>query len=433
LKLVVVAGPEVGREVALAPAVEIGADEACELVLSDPAVSGRHARVKITKGAVLVTDLGSRNGTFVGEMKVREVELALGGIVRVGKTMISLQPRWHISEVPPSTANSFGELFGESLAMRNVFGLLERVSRTDATVLVDGESGTGKELVARSLHAASPRAKGPYVVFDCSAVPSELAESELFGHKRGAFSGATADRAGAFQQAHKGTICLDELGELPLELQPKLLRVLENREVRPVGDDVPRKIDVRVIATTNRDLSAEVERGRFRADLLYRLEVVRMRMPPLRSRPGDIPGLVERLSKGKLPPGDVALGKNLEKLRAYSWPGNVRELRNALERAITLGVRRDGSPARFDELVFNLGPATEAPVTIGGEFPGVASDVPYKEAKAQLLESFDRAYVAALLERHRNNILQAANAAGLSRKHVYELMKRAGGAVTEEE
>src|SRR5213075_70027 len=164
----------------------------------------------------------------------------------------------------------------------------------DVTVLVEGESGTGKELVARSLHAASPRSKGPYVVFDCSAVPSELAESELFGHKKGAFSGATSDRAGAFQRADGGTLCLDELGELPLDLQPKLLRVLETGEVRSVGSDTPRQVDVRLVASTNRDLHAETKRGRFRSDLYYRLEVVRVRMPPLRQRPKDIPGLIAK-------------------------------------------------------------------------------------------------------------------------------------------
>jgi transcriptional regulator with GAF, ATPase, and Fis domain len=427
LKLVVLAGPDVGCEVALSPAVEIGADPACELVLKDPAVSRRHARISIGEGAVVVSDQGSRNGTFVGETRIREAELAVGAIVRVGKTLVSLQPRWQISEVAPSEATSFGELLGESLAMRHVFALLERVSPSDATVLVEGESGTGKELVARSIHAGSPRASGPYVVFDCSAVPSELVESELFGHKRGAFSGATSDRAGAFQRAHKGTLCLDELGELPLDLQPKLLRAIENREVRPVGEDAPRKVDVRIVATTNRDLSAEVERGRFRADLLYRLEVVRLRMPPLRGRPGDIPGLVARLLDGKLPAGDVIEGENLDKLRSYPWPGNVRELRNALLRAVTLGVRPDGTPARFVELVFNLGPAAASPTTLGREFPGVATQLPYKEAKAQLLESFDRTYLAALLSRHPNNILRAAEAAGLSRKHVYELIKRVDG------
>jgi transcriptional regulator of acetoin/glycerol metabolism len=271
LKLVVLAGAEAGREVALAGAAEIGADASCHLVLADPAVSRRHARVAVQRGRITVTDLGSRNGTFVGETKIKEAEVQLGAVLRLGKTHVAIQPRWRIQEVPPSSSRSFGALYGESLAMREVFAILERASKSDVTILVEGESGTGKELVARSVHEASPRAKGPYVVFDCSAVPPELAESELFGHKKGAFSGATSDRAGAFQRASGRTICLDELGELPIDLQPKLLRALENQEVRPVGEDAPRKIDVRVVASTNRDLAAEVHRGRFRADLLYRL------------------------------------------------------------------------------------------------------------------------------------------------------------------
>jgi DNA-binding NtrC family response regulator len=425
LKVVVLSGPEEGKEAPLGSTCEIGTDEDCELVLTDPAVSRRHARITLERGAITIRDLKSRNGTFVGETRVREANVTLGSVLRVGRTSLAIQPRWLVREVTPSAARSFGELFGESLAMREVFAILERVAKSDVTVLVEGESGTGKELVARSLHAASPRAKGPYVVFDCSAVPSELAESELFGHKKGAFSGATSDRAGAFQQAHGGTICLDELGELPLDLQPKLLRVLENREVRPVGDDSPRAIDVRVIASTNRDLHAEVQRGRFRADLLYRLEVVKVRMPPLRQRPDDIPGLVAKLLQGKLAEGDEPAGENLKRLVGYAWPGNVRELRNALERAVALANRRKDGTVRFEDLVFNVGPAN-APATIGAEFPGVAQLVPYKDAKAQLLESFDHAYLSALLRRFPNNIVRAATAAGLSRKGLYDLLERTG-------
>jgi DNA-binding NtrC family response regulator len=420
VKLVVVAGPDVGREIPLGAAAELGADASCELPLSDPTVSRRHARVAFERGTILLTDHGSRNGTFVADARVRDAELSIGAVFRVGKTSIAVQPRWRIREVAPSGARAFGDLYGESLAMREVFAILERVARSDVTVLVDGESGTGKELAARSIHAASARANGPYVVFDCSAVPPTLAESELFGHKRGAFTGATSDRAGAFVRAHGGTLCLDEIGELPLDLQPKLLRVLESREVRPVGEDRPRKVDVRLIASTNRDLAAEAERGRFRADLFYRLAVVEVRMPPLRARPSDIPGLVERLLAKELPSGDRIEGPNLQKLTAYAWPGNVRELRNVLARAIALSSKRS-----FASLAFDLGPA--GPLTIGSELPGIATDLPYKEAKAQLLESFERVYLAALRKRHPKNVARAAEAAGLSRKHLYELMKRAFG------
>jgi DNA-binding NtrC family response regulator len=391
-------------------------------------VSRRHATIAAVGGRLLVRDLGSRNGTFLGGARLVQAEVPLGAVLTVGNSTLALQPRWYVREVAPSRARRFGDLIGESVAMREVFAILERVAPTDVTVLVEGESGTGKELVARSIHAGSARAAAPYVVFDCGSVPRELAESELFGHKRGSFTGATASRAGAFARADGGTICLDEIGELPLDLQPKLLRVLETSEVRAVGDDEPRKVDVRVVAATNRDLAAEARSGRFRADLLYRLEVVRLRLPPLRARPDDIPGLVAHLLDGKLPAGDVVAGENLRRLSGYSWPGNVRELRNALQRAVALGRQPGRPPSSFGDLVFNLGPAGSAPATIGRELPGVSSPLPYKEAKAQLVAGFERAYVEALLERHHGNVSQAAAAAGLSRKHLYDLIKRATGA-----
>jgi DNA-binding NtrC family response regulator len=417
---VVVAGPDEGREIALDATAEVGADPACTLVLHDRSVSRRHVSITVSGARVVVHDLGSRNGTFFGGARIKDGEIPIGAVLGVGDSAISVQPRWYVREVVPSASRSFGELIGEAVAMREVFAVLERVAKTQVTVLIEGESGTGKELAARSIHAASPRAGAPYVVFDCTSVPSELAESELFGHKRGAFSGATSDRAGAFQRATGGTLCLDEMGELPLDLQPKLLRALETGEIRAVGDDETRKVDVRVVAATNRDLRAEVQRGRFRADLLYRLEVVRIRIPPLRQRPEDIPALVAKLLAGKV--HGPYTGENLAKLMAYSWPGNVRELRNVLARAVALA----DSPA-FEALAFNLGPGVEpgasTPSMLGFELPGVSRPMPFKEAKAQLVGTFERAYVSALLERHDNNIQQAAAAAGLSRKHLYNLMR----------
>jgi DNA-binding NtrC family response regulator len=426
LKIVVTGGPDEGKEVPLESLVEVGTDKGCGLVLSDSAVSRKHLVIALGHGQVVVRDSGSRNGTFYGGAKIRELELPVGAVVKLGSTELTVQLRWYSREVPPSSARSFGDLFGESIAMREVFAILERASHSDAPILIEGESGTGKELAARSVHRASARAARPYVVFDCGSVPAELAESELFGHKRGAFSGAITDRAGAFQQADGGTLCLDELGELPIDLQPKLLRVLETGEVKPVGEDKPRKVDVRVLASTNRDLLAEARRGRFRNDLYYRLEVVRVRMPPLRRRPEDIPGLVARLLADKLPDSDRIEGSNLRKLVAYGWPGNVRELRNVLARAVTLGHEPGKPPAKFDKLVLNLGPASQSPLTIGAELPGVSSRVPYKEAKEQLLQNFDHLYVSTLLDRHHGHVTKAATEAGLSRKHLYELMRKVG-------
>ena len=424
LKVVVTHGPDAGREVPVQSVLEVGTDPDVGLVLSDTAVSRRHLLISVGEGRIVVRDLGSRNGTFFSGAKIHEMELPIGAVVQLGQTELTVQLRWHVREVAPSLARNFGELFGESVAMREVFAILERAALSDAAVLIEGESGTGKELAARSLHKASARASRPYVVFDCGSVPAELAESELFGHKRGAFSGATADRIGAFQQADGGTLCLDELGELPLDLQPKLLRVLETGEIKPVGADTPRKVDVRILASTNRDLLAESRRGRFRSDLYYRLEVVRVRMPPLRQRPEDIPGLVERLLHDRLPPRDKITGKNLRKLVGYGWPGNVRELRNVLTRATTLSQVPGKPPSSFDKLVFNLGPASSTPLTIGAEFPGVSSNVPYKEAKEQVVQTFDELYISSLIDRHHGHITKAAAAAGLSRKHLYELMRK---------
>jgi len=423
LKLVVVAGPDEGKEIALGSSATIGADPDSTLALQDRLVSRKHATVSHVDGRVLIKDNGSRNGTFLGGTRIHEAEVSIGAVITIGGSAVAIHPRWHVREVPPSSARQFGDLFGESVTMRDVFAVLERVSPGMATVLIEGESGTGKELAARSVHSASLRATQPYVVFDCASVPAELAESELFGHKKGAFSGATSDRQGAFQRADGGTLFLDEMGELPLDLQPKLLRVLETGDVRAVGDDVTRKVDVRLVAATNRDLHAEAQRGRFRGDLLYRLEVVKVRLPPLRQRPEDIPGLATRLLEGKLAPGDAIAGPNFDRLMGYSWPGNVRELRNVLTRAVALAQ----PPVVFDKLVFNLGPASSAPLTIGAEFPGVSSPVPFKVAKAQLLQSFERAYASALMERHRGNILRAAAAAGVSRQFLYDLLHRIEG------
>jgi len=423
VKVVVLGGASEGLERALTQRLSVGADPRCDLQLVDRGISRKHAEFLLRDGRVWVRDLGSRNGTFLHGVRVTEAELQLGSVVQIGETALGVYPRWHIREVDPSEHQRFGLVCGRSLSMRNMFAILERVAPSNATVLVEGESGTGKELVARSLHEASPRARQPYVVFDCTTVTKELAESELFGHVRGAFSGAVADRDGAFRQADGGTIFLDELGELPLDLQPKLLRVLESGEVRRVGDSQRRKVDVRVVAATNRDLQAEARRGRFRSDLLYRLSVVCVQVPPLRARPEDIALLTERLLDGHLAPGSRVEGQNLERLMGYSFPGNVRELRNVLTRALALAPRRDGY-VRFDELVLNLASDASSPSSLGYHFPGVDVHLPYKDAKQRLVAQFDDEYVQALMRRNAGNISRAAKAANLSRKHVYALLRR---------
>ncbi|MBW2736921.1 MAG: sigma 54-dependent Fis family transcriptional regulator, partial [Deltaproteobacteria bacterium] len=405
-KLVVVRGVDEGVEVPLLPQTEVGSDPSGDLVLHDPAVSRRHFVCRLARGRIHVTDSKSRNGTFLGGTRIIEAEVSLGEVLTLGDSSIAIHPRWYLREVQPSRQREFGDLVGESVAMREIFAILQRIADNDVSVLIEGESGTGKELVARSLHTHSKRADRPYVVLDCGAIPHDLAESELFGHKRGSFSGAVADRAGAFQRADGGTLCLDEIGELPLDLQPKLLRVLECGEFRAVGSDVVQTVDVRVVAATNRELQVEAHHGRFREDLLYRLAVVRLTIPPLRKRPEDIPLLIEHLLQGRHTPEDPIEGDNLQRLMSYTWPGNIRELRNTLDRALALA-HQPAEQLAFADLVFNLGPAGDSPVTLGVTYPGVVAPMPYKEAKAQLLNSFDRAYLEALLEHNGKNLTRA--------------------------
>jgi len=289
--------------------------------------------------------------------------------------------------------------------MRHAFALLERVAATEATVLLEGETGTGKELAAAAIHDAGPRTADPFVVVDCGSIPDNLLESELFGHERGAFTGAEKSRAGAFEEAHGGTIFLDEIGELPLPLQPALLRVLEERSVRRVGSRSARKsVDVRVVAATNRDLRAEVNAGRFRGDLFYRLAVLRVRLPSLRDRLEDLPLLVETLLRrlGATPDAKRRLTRSafLRSLRRHSWDGNVRELRNYLERALVFGPPEPSDAAATD--------------------PG------FNASKRRAIEAFEREYLAELIAGHDENVTAAAKTAGINRVTLHRLLRKHG-------
>ena len=275
--------------------IRIGAQEGNHFILTDDTVSRRHAEIARTPDGIVLRDLGSMNGTFLGQVRIKEVFLGESRTVRVGKTQIEFQLLDEVIDIVAVQETRFEDIVGQSVEMREMFAVLERVARTELTVMVTGETGTGKELVSRAIHQRSPRKDGPFVVFDCGAVARNLIESELFGHERGAFTGAVSSRAGVFEQAHGGTIFLDELGELPLELQPALLRVLEQREVKRVGDRRVRSVDVRVVAATNRELQKLVQEGKFREDLYYRLAVVEIVLPPLRERIEDLPLLVEHL------------------------------------------------------------------------------------------------------------------------------------------
>ena len=410
--------------------VRIGSRSGNDIALSDTTVSRRHAEVVRVADGVVLRDLGSTNGTFVGPVKVREVYLSPDTRFRVGQTELVFAPADEVIDVLPSEEPFFENMVGGSLAMRELFGLLARVAPTELTCMVTGETGTGKELVSRALHNRSKRTKKPFVVFDCGAVSESLVESELFGHERGAFTGAVASRPGVFEMAHKGTVFLDEIGELPIELQPKLLRVLEQREVRRVGSGQTRQVDVRVVCATNRTLRDEVAAGRFREDLYYRLAVVELRLPPLRQRLEDIPLLVDHILRHCAHNAGVQdLTPEVNELfEAYRWPGNVRELRNVVERAlpfcdgtrITLGTLPEAMRVASQAAVRS----SAAPAADLGVDAAAMSDLPFKHAKDQIIEAFERQYLVDLIERHDGNISRAARAADMDRKSISRLLKK---------
>ena len=424
-------GDDKGRELLIdRQKVTIGRSVICDLPLADKAVSGTHCELVADEHGVLLRDLESTNGTRVGELRVREVWLREGTSFSVGKTQLRFEPLEGSIDVPVSGNDTFYELVGTSTRMREIFAVLEKVAPSDLTVLVRGETGTGKELVARAIHRASSRASAPLVVQDCSAIPRELVESTLFGHERGAFTGASERRRGSFEQADGGTIFLDEIGELPMDMQPKLLRVLENREVKRVGGSKTLPVDVRVVAATNRDLRQMVNEGTFREDLYYRLSVVQVELPSLRERPEDVPILVEGFLDdfaARRYPGEervfTATPEAMRRLQAYPWPGNVRELKNTVERAASLA---DGDLLQREDFV----PASQKspPMTLPGGSADelVAEGVPFKEAKQRVTDTFEAAYLKALLDKHGGNITRSARAAGLTRYHLRELAKRYG-------
>jgi DNA-binding NtrC family response regulator len=313
--------------------VVVGKDPTCDAPVDDPFVSTRHLRIDPEGGRWILRDLGSTNGTFISGARVARAELPLGAPIHLGDAEIVLEPR----EAPePPRAETFEGMVTRDPGMRQVFELVERVGASDAAVTILGETGTGKELVARALHARSSRREGPFVPVNCSAIAESLIESELFGHEKGAFSGAERMRKGAFEEADRGTIFLDEIGELPLDLQPKLLRVLELGEVKRVGASRPITVNVRIVAATHRDLRSQVRAGRFREDLYYRLCVVPITVPPLRQRKGDVRALADALLERASPRGVVLRWspEALEKLDGYDWPGNVRQLKNVVQRAL---------------------------------------------------------------------------------------------------
>jgi len=410
----VTAGPAAGQTWAqAAERCAVGSHPSNDLIVDDPTVSRFHCELAIAGDRVRARDLGSRNGTIADGITLGDGSFGGGTTLVLGHSQLRVEIDDGQAEIVGSDRDAFGPLVGVSPQMRELFSQLERIAPTEATVLIEGETGTGKEGVAESIHDASARSRGNFVVVDCSAIPANLLESELFGHEAGAFTGANTRRIGAFEDASGGTLFLDEIGELAPDLQPKLLRALEAREIRRVGSRATIRCDLRIVAATNRDLRTEVNAGRFRADLYYRLAVVKLELPALRDRAGDFPILVEHLlrrigASGAIL-GELTAPAFVAELAAAPWPGNVRELRNHLERCVVFGERR--SPGA---------PSVPHPSS------SVDASLSYDVARRQAIDSFERAYVTALLGRSGDNVAQAARDAGVNRAYLHRLLRRHG-------
>jgi transcriptional regulator with GAF, ATPase, and Fis domain len=439
--------------------IRIGAMEDNDLIVGDDTVSRYHCKIVQEDTSYVLIDMGSTNGTFINRVRIREAFLKPGCTVHLGQTELKFYAGEEEVEIVPSRKDRCGDIIGKNQRLREIYAIIEKIAPTNTTVIIEGETGTGKEVVAQTIHKLSARASGPMMVFDCGAVPENLIESELFGHEKGSFTGAIMTRQGLFEMGDSGTIFLDELGELPIDLQPKLLRALEQREIRRVGANKPIKVDVRIIAATNRNLEEEVRTGRFRQDLFYRLSVVRLILPPLRDRPEDIPLLVKHFLKNgsynKLPDGTPRIKsvarEALELMTHYRWPGNVRELLNTVERAVSFSDGDTIEARDLPEHVRDTGrqhtsPRVQAPPHVlaasgHATATGVKAAPPpppapmagpsaesfestFKEAKERWVSSFERDYIVALLKKNHGNISHAARESDIDRKYFRKLMKK---------
>ena len=427
-RLRVVAGPDQGKEHMLDEGTTmVGTHADNDLVLTDATVSRYHLEIRVRRDGIEIRDLETTNGTKHGGARVGQVVLTGAARLRLGKhTEVDVEPIDENVDLDEWPSDRFGDVLGTAAPMKRLFSLLAKAAPTEATIMLQGETGTGKEAIAEAIHQASRRAKGPFVVVDCGSIPHELIASELFGHAKGSFTGAGSDKQGLIEAANRGTLFLDEIGELALDLQPQLLRVLDRRQVRRVGETQSVDVDIRVIAATHRDLRAMIRAGTFREDLYYRLAVVATQVPPLRDRKSDIAALATWFAD-KMGRGGFAQSPSLvDQLQRHDWPGNVRELRNVVERALSLG---NAALADLGEGRPSAGARPPTPTPSDEERRAANADVlelPFKEAKAQLVEGFERDYLSALLARHHGNISRAAAEAGIDRNYIHRLVKKYG-------
>jgi DNA-binding NtrC family response regulator len=419
----VVAGPDAGKTFVIDGGTDgrvlVGQSPACAVRLDDRTVSRRHAALEPVDGGLRLTDLGSTNGTYIDALRVFDVALAGGEALRIGDTILRVEAGETVV-APASPDTRFGGFVGASDEIRRLYPTMARLAASDIPVVIEGETGTGKEVLAEAIHDEGPRASGPFVVFDCTTVAASLVEATLFGHERGAFTGALNAAPGLFEQADRGTLFIDEIGDLDIALQAKLLRAIERSEVRRIGGRQWTRVDVRIVAATRRDLDREVQAGRFRDDLFFRLAVGRVELPPLRRRRKDIALLAAHFWRALGGSPAALTGDLLTRLEDYDWPGNVRELRNVVAQRIALG---DLAPARSGQ-----GPQSTRPGDSSDPMQAILDrNLPFPIARDRVLEVFEEKYVARVLERHGGNVTHAARASGVGRRYFQTIRGRLKG------
>ena len=408
-------GPDKGQKFLMeTPRICIGTGPECELRLTDSSISRAHLEIRATEQGLVIRDLDSTNGTLQGGLLVREAVVTGQVTLELGESRVRIKPLDDTIEIPLSMKQEVAGLLGKSQQIRRVFALLEQVADSAMTVLLEGESGTGKDVAAQALHALSKRAAGPLVIVDCGAIPPSLIDSEIFGHEKGAFTGASDTHIGALEAANGGTLFIDELGELPLALQPRLLRFLENQQVKRIGANRYRQVNVRVVTATNRNLLEDVEEGRFRQDLYFRISAMRIQLPPLRERPEDILMLARHFAEELHHDPDAVISDSVANLLvSHTWPGNVRELRNMVERITLLP----------DLAVEDLKQSAAAEPT---PHLGSLAALPFHEARRRWQDLFERQYLGIHISLSEGKVAQAAKSADLPRQTFYRLMHRHG-------